>query len=347
MKILMMTMLAAVMMWCAGPEKKAPDKHSNQGTTTYQGIDTLILPNAKDNIRFLQRAGEKLIYDQSWSGPLIAATFHHPASGILLKTINIRDRNPYLNIGFNIEHFDGDESSDVIRIHSDKARHKSKIRTYLPQYLYDEIPDDWMFSGGITMCMLGSNWAKEDSYIPVYYLLEWAPEDERDFMGNYGVTMVTVFDSTGTEVYRRQFDGLLTDAVVSDDGKYLAITYTLYPETGNDSIPRLRNYAELIYIPDNKSVWKDSTPLHYEKYNFQTYRLNALVGAKYKEREDSYLFLIIDTAKDKLYFKNLDGREEMRGIIAIKNDKMLYRTTSGFQEMTISNNFQTKNLLDK
>lgn len=348
MKILMMTLVAAVMMWCAGPEKQTPDKVSEHETTINYRADTLIPPKKTDNIRFLQRAaGGKLIYAQSWGGPLIAATFHDPASGKLLKTVNVRDRNPYLNIGFEIKHYEGDEQDDGIFIHSDKAPHKSKIRAYLPQYLYDEIPDDWGFSEGITMCMPGRNWANAERYIPIYYLMEWAPVEEHQFMGNYGVTMVTIFDSTGTEVYRRQFDGLLTDALVSDDGKYLAITYTFYPETGNDSIPRLRNYAELIYLPKDKSVWKDSTPLHYEKYYFKTYDSNAIVGAKYKEGEDSYFFLVIDTVKDKLFFKTLREREEMREILTVKNDKILYRTTSGIQEINMSNNFQTKNLLDQ
>lgn len=348
MKILMMTLVAAVLMWCAGPEKQTPDKVSEHETTINYRADTLIPPKKTDNIRFLQRAaGGKLIYAQSWGGPLIATTFHDPVDGKLLKTVNVRDNNPYLNIGFKIKHFEGDEQNDEIFIHSDKAPHKSKIRAHLPQYLYDEIPDDWGFSEGITMCMLGRNWANADRYIPVYYLMEWAPVEEHQFMGNYGVTMVTIFDSTGTEVYRRQFDGLLTDALVSDDGKYLAITYTFYPETGNDSIPRLRNYAELIYLPKDKSVWKDSTPLHYEEFFFTPHH-NYIEIKKAKIREDVYHLWVLSTGTNDLYYRYMIEAQWKGGITSIKNGSIIRQlpNEAGIM-MNLNNNFQTKNLLDQ
>jgi len=347
MKILMLTLVAAVMMWCAGPERQAPDKVNEHETAANYRTDTLIPPKKTDNIRFLQRVGGKLIYNQYWSGPLILATFHDPSSGKLLKTVNVRDRNPYLNIGFKIKHYEGDEQDDGIFIHSDKAPHKSKIRAYLPQYLYDEIPDDWGFSEGITMCMVGRKWAEAERYIPIYYLMEWAPAEEHQFMGNYGVTMVTIFDSTGTEVYRRQFDCILTDALVSDDGKYLAITYTFYPETGNDSIPRLKNYAELIYLPEDKSVWKDSTPLHYEEFFF-TLHHNYIEIKKIKKREDIYHLWVLSTGTNDLYYRHMMESQWRGGITNIKNGSIIRQLPNeAGAQMNLNNNFQTKNLLDQ
>ncbi|MBK6905478.1 MAG: hypothetical protein IPH04_22425 [Saprospirales bacterium] len=274
--------------------------------------DSLPLQGERDNIRFLQKIGDSLVYKPYWSGPLVAATFHDPETGRLLKTVPVRELNPYLNIGLREMRYPGEMESNVIDLHADNEIRKEGIKNYLPRYLYDEIPDDFIFQNAITKCKVGMNWASSERYIPFLYLLEWEPHYERRMLGSYGVTMVSIRDSTGIEVYRKQFDGLLRDVAVSGDGRYMAIAYTLYPDTGNDEFPRLKNCADLIYLPEDKVVWHDETPFHYEEYFFTTYGLNVLKILKIKGRQEMYNVYLLDTEKDVLFSKFMK-RYEWRG----------------------------------
>ncbi|MBK7334816.1 MAG: hypothetical protein IPJ00_01075 [Saprospirales bacterium] len=52
----------------------------------------------KETFRFCKN-WRLAFYKPYWSGPLVAATFHDPETGRLLKTVPVRELNPYLNIG--------------------------------------------------------------------------------------------------------------------------------------------------------------------------------------------------------------------------------------------------------
>jgi hypothetical protein len=92
----------------------------------------------------------------------------------------------------------------------------------------------------------------------------------------------------------------------------MAIAYTLYPDTGNDEFPRLKNCADLIYLPEDKVVWHDETPFQYEEYFFTTYGLNVLKILKIKGRQEMYNVYLLDTEKDVLFSKFMK-RYEWRG----------------------------------
>jgi hypothetical protein len=344
MKTLLLLFLPVLASWCNPPKGINPEHAPAEKNT----IDTIAKPAQQaDNIRFLQRVNNELIYANVWSGPVIAATFHDYKTGELLKTVNIRDRNPYLNIRYSIKHYDGEDMNDAIYLHTDKAKGKAEIKAYLPQYLYNEIPNEWFFSDAITMCMPSRNWAKAERYIPVYYLLEWAPHPEKQFMGNYGVTMVTVLDSTGTEVYRQQFDGLLSDAAVSEDGNYLAIAYTLYPENGQETPSRLMNCAELMFMPLNKSVWRDTTYIINEEFFF-TCHTEYLEIKKIKHSADEYYLWILDTKTGKLYYRAM-YEESWKGGITSITDGQIIRQVPNKQNaiMDIGTYFKTQTLLNQ
>lgn len=310
--------------WCL--TKKKSVQETRESRTINKGIQPSKTGN---NIRFLQRVNNQLVDSVFWRGPIIAATFHDPETGKLLKTINLRDRNPYLNIGFKIQHYEGEEQEDAIRLFSEKKINKNQLAAYLPKYLYPEIPDDWRFADGLTMCMLGSNGSDAERYLPVYYLMEWTPHPEKNFMGNYGVTLVSIIDSTGTEVYRRQFDGLLTDVAVSDDGNYLAITYSYYPEESQMEHSRLKNYCQLIYLPGDNPMWIDSTSIPYETYNIKCYAPDKLMVAKIKETDDSCFIWVVDTKTDDLYTAIMPHRKEIRAIHSITNRAIHYQAVTG------------------
>lgn len=302
----------------------------------------------KGRIEYLQNIDGKLLSTSYWQGAFAVVEFYDSKSKGLLKTINVREENPCLTIGLSVDSYEGSESNDVVYLRSAEGLPKHQIKSYLPAYLYDEIPDEWLFDGGVTMCMPSSNWQGLQSYALVYYLMEWAPREERQFMGNYGVTTVAVYDSLGKEVYRRQFDGLLSDAVISENGAFLAITYSFYPENAHDEASRFQNCAEIIYLPEDRSVWKDCTPQHYEEYHFKSYPKNALIGAKILKGSNDYLSFILDADKGVLFSKALSNKDEVRQILGFRAGKSLHYTdVKGKQELSVDETFKNQNLLEQ
>ncbi|MFZ2895722.1 MAG: hypothetical protein WA008_07320 [Saprospiraceae bacterium] len=307
------------------------------------------LPPEKDNIRFLQKVGDSLVYNEYWIGPLEAVSFHNPYTGEVLSTIPVCKLNPFLKIfGFKEVVPEGELDYGIKYLLGVECVNKDQIRPFLPNYLFSEIPEGVVFQNAITTCMPGDDWATAERYASFRYVLEWEPHPERHFLGSYVISLVTVLDSTGTEVYRRQFDGLVEKSLVSEDGKYLAITYTQYPENINNDNPRFRNCVDLIYLPQDRVVWKDETPLHYEQYSFQKFPANKLVIKKRKKREDAYQLSVVDTFRDSLYSKFMDQYDWRWGITGFSGDTIYHVRFNGDSTfLNISENFKVQNLLAK
>lgn len=305
-----------------GPKAAGSEDAEEQITAQRQQAKeaTVSPPNP---IRLLRQSGDTLTDDPMAVGEVVEIGFYDE-TGNQIKTIRPPDLNPYTNIGHGFELQPPLAYSRGRYLESRQPVSKKALQAYLPAYLYDDIPSDWTTDTGIVFWDYGTFGPVGRKYIAINFWLEWNPVPEEVFSGNYAVTTAVILDERGEVFLQRQFDGILSDVIVSNNGQYLLMKYELYPASRTDTA-LYRKGVEIIRLSNNQTIWKDQTNLFYVDYSTRFIFPNYLLTTKRKRKAAEYRPTILDTENEILYSRVLT-KEIFRGIRGIKNDSLYYIT---------------------
>ena len=191
--------------------------------------------------------------------------FFNPSTGELIKSIDLVKENPYIKAGFKRRKEPDPDNVFFLQMKGNEK--KNQIRKYIPNILYDSIPNDFLFERALSYVSIEKS---SEKYIVGSYILDWnddAYEDNYELSGNgYSVSTIVVWDSLGNEKFSKQFDGYtLPKPCISIDGKYIGFISNLYPSNSTNNKLHLIIYDivnnHLIYeeFIDNSIAWRSSS----------------------------------------------------------------------------------------
>jgi hypothetical protein len=139
----------------------------------------------------------------------------------VIKEIDIVEANPFHKQGFK-RRIEPDKENFSYFIMKKGNENKFQMRDFLPNEIFDEIPNDFPLVRAIATI---SDQNTADKYSTVTYQIEWIPDaygDNGEWDGpGYGVQYVEVYNSKGTKIFSHKYSGTSLNASVSEDGKYV------------------------------------------------------------------------------------------------------------------------------
>jgi hypothetical protein len=139
----------------------------------------------------------------------------------VIKEIDIVEANPFHKQGFK-RRIEPDKEKFSYFIMKKGTENKFQMRDFLPNEIFDEIPNDFPLVRAIATI---SKQNTADKYSTVTYQIEWIPDaygDNGEWDGpGYGVQYVEVYNSKGTKIFSHKYSGTSLNASVSEDGRYV------------------------------------------------------------------------------------------------------------------------------
>lgn len=192
--------------------------------------------------------------------PKMYIDFIDTTTGAVLKRIDLIKENPYTaNAIINIKKIKSDGTVVYLTF---QGGNKSVIKQFLPAEKYEQIPINNIDENAMTSARANLD---ASNYVTISYIFEWWGTEREWQRGDYATSIIVVYDRSGKEIFRQQFDGV-AGGVTTNDGKYLLVSTGDNEHIGTASyrIIDMQN-NKIIYQIKEDDVYSDTKFNHYDK----------------------------------------------------------------------------------